>query len=96
MAEAVENLLHGACRDAPGTLGARVKKSASFDGMFDIAFLFEARQHRANGRILQRSLRFESFLDIGRGRGRMIPDDGHDLLFEFGESILGKHVSYMV
>ena len=86
MTKAVEDLPDCMGGDVPRLIDARIDESAPLDTMAHVSFCFQASENRAYGRILERSLRCKSRLDIGGSRLSTFPYDIDDVMFEFGES----------
>ena len=83
LAEPVHNALHGAAGNLVARLGRAVNEGAAFNGVGEISLLFKATQHRANGGILERTVKCLSHL-LGPCLTQL-PNQSEDGPFEFSQ-----------
>ena len=63
----------------------RVDVGAALGDVADVALFFEAAKDRSDGRVFDRLVCFQLGADEFGGGVAVLPDDGHDLVFEVAE-----------
>jgi len=94
VAEPVHDALDGAARHALPGLGGLIDKGAVLDRVGQIALLFKAAEHGADGGVLERAA--QALPDLLGSRRAHTPDDEEDVAFQiaqFGGIVTGLSVT---
>ena len=75
----MDDAFDGACRGPARGVGGLVDEGAVVDGVREVAFLFQALQHRANGGLLEGA--GDGLLHVVGGAGAVLPDEVEDFAF---------------